>query len=623
MATIQDLGKVAYFNKGTYDSKTTYEINDVVSYKGSSYVSLTNDNKGNIPTDTNFWNVVAQSAYEIAVQNGYEGTQEEWTEQFLNADNYYNKNEINQKENKKLDNYNVSNIAELSDDLLNDSSLWVLNDGWIGNDSDGFSHIVGQSTNLEYNYIFDSNKLYMLSFDVFSPSGQGENASCAFTVQIGNSELPIMYRNGGSTHYDVGIKTNNSGILKFLCVSPTDQYTSSTIFNGTISNIELKEVTGNIEQLSIKDGDDNDSLSFTITKSVRDNICIGENSMKKSTNSDSNVYIGTNAGEESVASFYNVGIGHNSLRSNVQGSRNIAIGFNTLQNNISADRNIAIGGFCMNDNINGRKNIAMGFDTLQHLTTGQNNMAIGNQSLGYTTSSSNNIAIGSLAMGSATATGNPNIALGNGALNYLTTGNANIGIGYHALYKNTTGTQLIGIGNTCLNDAQEVSRTVAIGNNCLNKLTSGQWNISLGFNNSNLLTTMNKSILMATNTDNYTQMTNSILIGDKIHAQSTNQALEDVIVINNGAEQTNIASNHRTIISNAIYVDTSQSRKKVGIQVENPTARLHLSGVTANANTAPIKLNQGTLMTTPEDGAFEYANNHLYFTIGSTRTQIV
>lgn len=99
MATIQDLGKVAYLNKGNYDENTNYEINDVVSYNGSSYVSLVNDNKGNVPTNTNFWSVVAQSAYEIAVQNGYEGTAEEWTQQFLNADNYYNKAEINTKNN--------------------------------------------------------------------------------------------------------------------------------------------------------------------------------------------------------------------------------------------------------------------------------------------------------------------------------------------------------------------------------------------------------------------------------------------------------------------------------------------------------------------------------------------
>lgn len=33
------------------------------------------------------------SAYEIAVQHGYEGTEEQWVEDFINAENYYDKTE--------------------------------------------------------------------------------------------------------------------------------------------------------------------------------------------------------------------------------------------------------------------------------------------------------------------------------------------------------------------------------------------------------------------------------------------------------------------------------------------------------------------------------------------------
>ena len=56
---VQVLGKVAYFNRGAYNSETTYEINDVVSYNGSSYVSLDDNNRGNLPTNTTYWSVVA------------------------------------------------------------------------------------------------------------------------------------------------------------------------------------------------------------------------------------------------------------------------------------------------------------------------------------------------------------------------------------------------------------------------------------------------------------------------------------------------------------------------------------------------------------------------------------
>jgi len=61
---------------------------------------------------------------------------------------------------------------------------------------------------------------------------------------------------------------------------------------------------------------------------------------------------------------------------------------------------------------------------------------------------------------------------------------------------------------------------------------------------------------------------------------------------------------------------------KFGAGVASPTAFMHLKAGTATANTAPIKLNTGTALTTPEDGAIEYHGSHIYFTIGSTRYQL-
>ena len=60
MATItQDLGKVAYLSKGAYNNGTQYEKNDVVTYQGSSYVSL-QATKGNVPTNTTYWQLIAE-----------------------------------------------------------------------------------------------------------------------------------------------------------------------------------------------------------------------------------------------------------------------------------------------------------------------------------------------------------------------------------------------------------------------------------------------------------------------------------------------------------------------------------------------------------------------------------
>jgi len=61
---------------------------------------------------------------------------------------------------------------------------------------------------------------------------------------------------------------------------------------------------------------------------------------------------------------------------------------------------------------------------------------------------------------------------------------------------------------------------------------------------------------------------------------------------------------------------------KIGAGVSSPTAFIHPKAGTATAGTAPIKLNTGTALTTPEDGAIEYHGSHIYFTIGSTRYQL-
>lgn len=63
---------------------------------------------------------------------------------------------------------------------------------------------------------------------------------------------------------------------------------------------------------------------------------------------------------------------------------------------------------------------------------------------------------------------------------------------------------------------------------------------------------------------------------------------------------------------------------KLGINVASPTAYLHLPAGTTSANTAPLKITLGgALNTTPEAGAVEATNTHIYWTdSGGTRYQL-
>lgn len=60
----------------------------------------------------------------------------------------------------------------------------------------------------------------------------------------------------------------------------------------------------------------------------------------------------------------------------------------------------------------------------------------------------------------------------------------------------------------------------------------------------------------------------------------------------------------------------------IGIQIDPPTAYLEVRGSNGSAGGAAFKMGSGTLLATPESGAFEYDGTHVYFDIGSTRYQL-
>lgn len=61
----------------------------------------------------------------------------------------------------------------------------------------------------------------------------------------------------------------------------------------------------------------------------------------------------------------------------------------------------------------------------------------------------------------------------------------------------------------------------------------------------------------------------------------------------------------------------------LGIYVSSPKSYLHIAASSGGVNTTPIKLNAGTLVSTPESGSFEFNGNNLYFTTGSTRNTLL
>lgn len=56
---VTDLGKVGMTLKGEYNSATTYERLDVVTYQGSSYVLIVESATNQVPTNTSYWQGIA------------------------------------------------------------------------------------------------------------------------------------------------------------------------------------------------------------------------------------------------------------------------------------------------------------------------------------------------------------------------------------------------------------------------------------------------------------------------------------------------------------------------------------------------------------------------------------
>ena len=61
-----DIGKLSFSHKGNYDASTAYVLNDVVYYNGSAYVAK-QSTTGNLPTDTNNWNLFVLKGTDTSV----------------------------------------------------------------------------------------------------------------------------------------------------------------------------------------------------------------------------------------------------------------------------------------------------------------------------------------------------------------------------------------------------------------------------------------------------------------------------------------------------------------------------------------------------------------------------
>lgn len=530
----------------------------------------------------------------------------------------------NQIKSLSIDIENSSNpiakrdVAILGEELIT-SEGWI-SIGWSGNYNNGFTHIIGESSALEYPLLNTGTKKFQVAFDVESPTPTGApNASTAFSVVIGNSTPMVTYDGGGSKHYEFGIQSVENGNLKFILTAPADPSQEGTTFDGTIKNISVKEIISNYDSIrKFYDTFNQKTLEIRVNPYSQNNIYVGNNSGQYNTTGKGNTGVGSSSLSNNTSGYWNTAIGYRCMEDNTTGSRNVGIGYLALNDNTSGDRNYAIGTFALTRNTNGRCNVAIGADTLWNITSGSNNVAIGSASQSEMTTNSyntsigqgslsnaksgnNQIAIGYLALGTGDG-GDYNIAIGRQAL-YKTSTENNVGIGYAALNNNTTGTQNVAVGNSALSIAEINNYCTAIG------YSAGQ----LGSGNGNTLIGCRAGLNNVGN--------NNVFIGFNSNQNGTSNY--NSICIGNGSSLPSKTAGYLLSLGNVIYGDLSKGLICINKDKKNLAFNAVLEIGTSTNGAPPLKFTNQELVEAPVPGAFEYYNNKLYFTLGNgTRKEI-
>ena len=284
---------------------------------------------------------------------------------------------------------------------------------------------------------------------------------------------------------------------------------------------------------------------------------------------------------------------------------NTAFGAGALANNSSGTVNTAVGsGALTSSGAGGNANTATGYRALNLLTSGNYNTAFGHSAAAFLSSGDRNTSIGSLsgpvsgsdnfACGQTSLqnnTGSNNVGVGNGTLVNNTTGSSNTAIGTQSLSTNITGSANVGVGHQALSTT-EANYNTSVGHQSLIDNSSGTNNVAVG------------SAAGTASTSNTTGSYNTYLGSDT--GNSGSGTLTKAVAIGYGA---------LVGASNAMVLGGSGANAvNVGVEITAPTARLNLPGGTATAGTSSLKIESGTLLTTPEDGAIESDGNSLYFT---------
>ncbi len=388
------------------------------------------------------------------------------------------------------------------------------------------------------------------------------------------------------------------------------------------------------------------------------NTGIGYQALMADTSGDFNTALGVNALAANVTGYYNTALGVNSLYNNTSGSSNTATGLGSLYSNTTGSFSTATGINALYYNTTGSFNMAEGYYALISNTTGSYNAALGAQALdsnisgSYNTAvgvnslisnktGSNNSAIGFYA-GLKNTSGSNNTAIGYQALNATTTGSDNVAIGYNTLMSNATGSNNTVIGDSADLSSNSISNSTAIGfksivscNHCVVLGDTTLAGVGIGTTSPGKDLAFGgraaRTIWMERNTIGGSAGNNLTIQSGGAAGASSDKNGGDLNVssgIATGTGSSNIYLQTATASSSGSTDNIPTTKMSilgngnVGVGV-TPTAALHIKAGTATANTASIKVDDGTLLLTIEKGTIEKDANTFYITPDATNRGVL
>jgi trimeric autotransporter adhesin len=517
----------------------------------------------------------------------------------------------------------------------------------------GVTTVTMATNNLNFSSTADANLLKIDSIN--SRIGIGESSPTAKLNIVGN----------GSTSSTSSFLVENSSLTELFRVYDDGQVTSRYAYQ-----------VNDVDFLTARcDGDNGNT--------VRGNILIGSNQATGITIGAGgnrglyNIGIGTQAITLMTEGYRNVGIGFQTLLNVTLGHRNIAIGDSTLSSlNGTTDSNetfnTAVGSNSYGNLTTGAYHVGLGASAGTLVTSGNGNICLGALSGASVSGAySHSIAIGrgavfnasnQMVVGQQSSGANVNTVIwGSGisqnsinptththAITSISAGVTDISSDYSWVFKSSAGTGT-GTGGDFIFQVAPSGVTGTAQNSFVEamRITQGN-NIGIGASSPNA----SSKLEIASTTQGFLTPRMTSAQRGAIGTPATGLLVYQTdgtagfyyyngsawVLVQAGTSGNGIYSGSGTVPTttvstltdtftfftgggaNLLFIDGNNER--IGINVGSPTAKLHLVGGTASASSSPLKFTTGTLNTTAETGAMEFASDFFYLTANAVRTAI-